>query len=71
MRKYPSDVSVSKNCISANLKMVERWGPDNFPHFQPQEWCAETIPEIGLKLCICHFPMLYSGSGVVLDCINS
>ena len=22
-------------------------------------------------LCFCHFPMWYSGSGVVLDCINS
>ena len=22
-------------------------------------------------LCFCHFPMWYSGSGVVLDCIDS
>ena len=31
MGKYPSDVSVSKNCIDANLKMVERQDPDNIP----------------------------------------
>ena len=24
-----------------------------------------------VKLCFCHFPMWYPGSGVVLDCINS
>ena len=23
------------------------------------------------KLCFCHFPMWYPGSGVVLDCIDS
>ena len=22
-------------------------------------------------LCVCHFPMWYPGSGVVLDCIDS
>ena len=37
IRKYPSDVSVSETCIDANLKMVERRDPDNFPHFPPQE----------------------------------
>ena len=49
MRKYPSDVSISETCIDANLKMVKRQDPDNFPRFQPQEWCAWTIPEIALK----------------------
>ena len=24
-----------------------------------------------IKLCICHFPMWYPGSGMVLDCIDS
>ena len=24
-----------------------------------------------VKLCFCHFPMWYPGSGVVLDCIDS
>ena len=37
MRKYPPDVNVSETCIKANLKMVERRDPDNFPHFPPQE----------------------------------
>ena len=37
MRKYPPDVSVSETCIDANLKMVERRDPDNFPRFPPQE----------------------------------
>ena len=41
--------SVSKNCIGANLEVVERRDPDNFPRFPPQEWCARTIPEIALK----------------------
>ena len=50
MRKYPSDVSVSKNCIDENLEIVKRWDPDNFPHFLPQEWCTWTIPEIVLNL---------------------
>ena len=49
MRKYPSDVSVSKNCIDANLEMVERREPDDFPRFLPQEWCAWIIPKIALK----------------------
>ena len=52
MRKYPFDVSASKNCIDANLEMLERWDPDNFTRFPPQEWCAWTIPEIFLKLAI-------------------
>ena len=25
----------------------------------------------GVKLCGCHFPIWYPGSGVVLDCIDS
>ena len=24
-----------------------------------------------IRLCFCHFPMWYSGSGVVLDCSDS
>ena len=53
MRKYPPDVNVSEICIDASLKMVERRGPDNFPRFLSQEWCAWTIPEIALKhLCL-------------------
>ena len=52
MGKYPSDVSVSKNCIDANLKMVERQDPDNIPRFPPQEWCKWSIHEIALKICI-------------------
>ena len=24
-----------------------------------------------VELCVCHFPMWYPGSGVVLDCIDS
>ena len=31
MRKYPSDESVSENCIGANLKVVKRRDPVNFP----------------------------------------
>ena len=60
MRKYPSDVSVSKNCINSNLKTVERRDPDNFPHFPPQEWCSWTIPEIALnKLISSSSELLY------------
>ena len=33
MRKYPSNVSVSENCIDGNLEMVKRRDPDNFPPF--------------------------------------
>ena len=49
MRKYPSDVSVSKKCTDANLEMVERRNPDNFPRFPPQEWCTWAKPEIALN----------------------
>ena len=35
--KHPPDVNVSDSCIDANLKMVERRDPDNFPRFPPQE----------------------------------
>ena len=49
MRKYPPDVSESDTCINANLKMVERRDPDNFPRFPPREKCALTIPKIALK----------------------
>ena len=52
MRKYPSDVSVSENCIDANVEMVERRDPDNFPRFPPLEWCAWTLPEIALKRAV-------------------
>ena len=48
MRKYPSDISVSKNCIDPNFKWSERRDPDNFPCFLPQEWCAWELPEIVL-----------------------
>ena len=48
MQKYPSDVSISKICIHANLEMIERQYPDNFPRFPPQECCLWTIPEIAL-----------------------
>ena len=34
MRKFPSDISVSKNCIDANLELVERWDTDNYSHFR-------------------------------------
>ena len=51
MRKYPSEISVSINYIDANLEMVVRWDPDNFPHFLLQELCSWTIPEIGCR-CI-------------------
>ena len=53
MRKYPLDVNVAKTCIDANLKMVERRDPGNFPRFPPQEWCAWTIPEIALRWSWC------------------
>ena len=43
MRNYPSDVSLSENCIDVNLEMAERGDPDNFPHFPPQEWCAWVL----------------------------
>ena len=37
--------------------------------------CWERADRMALvcdfKLCFCHFPMLYPGSGVVLDCIVS
>ena len=58
MQKYPSDVSVSNNCIDANLEMVERREPDNFPCFPLQEWCAWTIPEIDLNWHIKRFAIL-------------
>ena len=51
MRKYPSDVSISKNFIDANFEMVERRDPDTFPRFPAQEWCAWTLHEIALKEC--------------------
>ena len=50
MRKYPSDVSISINCIDANLEMVEIRDPDNFPRFPPQKWCAWTISEVALNM---------------------
>ena len=49
MLKFPSDVSVAKNCIDVNFETIERRDPDNFPRFLPQEWCAWRIPEIALK----------------------
>ena len=42
-------VNQVRSSIDANLKMVERRGPDNFPRFPPQKRCAWTIPEIALK----------------------
>ena len=50
MRKYPSDISVSENCIDSNLSTVEKWEPDSFLCFPPQERCAWEIPEIVLKV---------------------
>ena len=52
MRNNLPDVNVSETCIDANLKMVERRDPDNFPRFPPQEWWAGSIPEIALKLIL-------------------
>ena len=61
MRKHPPDVNVSETCIDANMKMAERWDPDNFPSFQPQERCAWTIPEIALKIiCTDSTEILFS-----------
>ena len=63
MQKHPADINVSKNCIDANLEMVERRDPDNFPRFPPQEWCAWTIPEIALKYVLCmnsDYSVLYN-----------
>ena len=37
MRKHPPDINISETCIDANLKMLERRDPDNFPRFAPQE----------------------------------
>ena len=53
MRKYPFDISVSENDIDANLEMVERRDPDNFPCFSLQEWCAGTIPKSTLNISVC------------------
>ena len=50
MRKYPSDVSLSINCIDVYLEMVGKTGPRQLSCFPPQEWCAWTIPEIALKI---------------------
>ena len=37
--------------------------------------CLERADLLSLfcdvELCVCHFPMWYSGSGLVLDCIDS
>ena len=48
MRKYPSDVSVSINCIDANLEMVERRDPDNFPRFPPHVGARGQYPKLPL-----------------------
>ena len=50
MRKYPSDIGVSENCIDSNLSTVEKREPDSFLCFPPQERCAWEIPEIVLKV---------------------
>ena len=62
MRKYPSDESVSENCIDTNLEMVETRDPDNFPRLLKQELCAWTIPEIALNVNVTFpsFP-IYEG----------
>ena len=42
-------------------------------HFSRREK-QTTFAAIGalrVRLCFCHFPMWYPGSGVVLDCIDS
>ena len=52
MLKYPSDVSVSKNCIDANMEMVKRHDPDNFHCSPPQERCLWTIPKIAFNIAI-------------------
>ena len=49
MRKHPSDVSVSEHCSDANLEIIERRVPDNFPRVPSQEWCAWAMPEIAPK----------------------
>ena len=33
LQKYPSDVSVIKNCNDVNFEMVERWDPDKLSLF--------------------------------------
>ena len=80
MRKNPSDVTVSENCIDANLEMVERRVPDNIPRFPPQEWCVWTIPEIALKRGFCADamstkilyarPMNVTRINVTTKCVN-
>ena len=50
MWKYPSDISVTKNCIDANFEMAKRRNPDNIHCFPLQEWCTGTIPKIALNI---------------------
>ena len=45
MQKYPSDISVSENCIDWS----ERPDPDNFLCFPLQEWRAWELPELILR----------------------
>ena len=44
-------------------------------HFRLVVICWERADLLALvsdvKLCFCHFPMWYPGSGMVLDCIDS
>ena len=64
MRKHPPDVNVSETCIDANLKMVERRDPDNFPRFPPQELSAWTIPELPLRIAL-YFELYRSINKVI------
>ena len=50
MRKHPPDVNVSETCIDANLKMVERWDPDNFPHSRRRNDARGQYPKLPLSL---------------------
>ena len=49
MRKYPQEVKVSKTCIDANLKMVERRDPDNFPRSRRRNDARGQYPKLPLN----------------------
>ena len=54
MRKHPPDVNVSETCIDANLKMVERRDPDNFPVSRRRNDARGQYPKLPLNTKISH-----------------
>ena len=50
MQKYPSDVSLSINCIGAFLEMDERQDQDNFPVSRRRNGAHGQYPKLSLRL---------------------